>query len=86
MLICAIISLRWHGEAGVFQENWRIFRLFLLFSYRLITASAFKRNAVVPHIRGYCTFFSLRLPLTLHLATPILTRLGLHRRKKAIYY
>lgn len=51
-LICAIISLRWHGEAGAFRENWRIFRLFLLFSYRLITASAFKRTTIAPAIQG----------------------------------
>lgn len=60
MLIYAIISRLWRGEAGVFRENWRLFRLFLLFSCKPLTASACKRNVVAPTIQGLlCSFLSL---------------------------
>ena len=51
MLICAIISQRWRGAAGVSLERWRISRLFLLFLWRPITVLAGKKNFTVLIIR-----------------------------------
>ena len=46
-LIFAIISLRWRGESDAFPENWRISRLFLLFSYRLTIVLVSRKTAIV---------------------------------------
>ena len=46
-LICAIISLRWHGEADAFPENWKISRRFLLFLFRPTTVSDYRKTSIL---------------------------------------
>ena len=57
MLICAIISLRWHGEADAFPENWKISRRFLLFLFRPTTVSDCRKNAIALVIQGLLSLF-----------------------------
>ena len=50
-LTYAIISLRWHGAAGVFLESWKTFKLSWLFSYGPMIASGSKSTSIVLDIQ-----------------------------------
>ena len=57
MLICAIISLRWHGEADAFPENWKISRRFLLFLFRPTTVWDYRKTAIALVTLGALSLF-----------------------------
>ena len=57
MLTYVIIFPPLPGKAGVFQESWRTFRLFLLFSFMPTTGLAVTKTPIVPSIPDLLSLF-----------------------------